>query len=423
MVESGSKGRLWDRTWYRWVVFAACFLMVFTCVGFCCNSKNLFLTAITEALGIKRSLFTINDSIRFVIGAVVSLFFGPLIYRFGERKLIAAGFLSFICSMLLYARARSIYGFYLGGVFMGMGLAFTSTNMVGYVAKKWFRDNYYGTVMGFILASSGLGGALSTQVVSPIIYEEGNPFGYRNAYRLMALLLFIVGALVVLCVRKKDNGAEKAGQKADGENAKGSLRQVIGTKSFLFCAICVFLTAGVLESFYSICAAHMQDVGIDEGYVATVMSVFSLVLAASKFLIGVFYDRFGLKTTLLICDLGAAGMALSLALVSNSPQGRALAMLCAILMSLGMPLETIMLPFITSAFFDERTYAGALGVIGAINTLGYAAGIPLSNLVYDIWGTYRPALFLMGGLMLGITVCFQIILRRQAGSGTERKAA
>lgn len=42
---------------YRWVIVAASFLMVFVCLGFCSSSKSLYLAAITEALGIKRSLF------------------------------------------------------------------------------------------------------------------------------------------------------------------------------------------------------------------------------------------------------------------------------------------------------------------------------------------------------------------------------
>ena len=49
---------------YRWVVIAVCFLMVFTCLGFCSSNKGLYLSAITKALGIKRSLFAINDTCR-----------------------------------------------------------------------------------------------------------------------------------------------------------------------------------------------------------------------------------------------------------------------------------------------------------------------------------------------------------------------
>ena len=86
---------------YRWVIVAASFLMVFVCLGFCSSSKSLYLAAITEALGIKRSLFSINDSCRYIATAVVNLFFGTLCARFGRKRLIAAGFACLIASMLL----------------------------------------------------------------------------------------------------------------------------------------------------------------------------------------------------------------------------------------------------------------------------------------------------------------------------------
>ena len=60
--------------------------------GFCSSSKSLYISAITEALSISRSTFSINDSCRYIATSIVNLFFGVLIGRFGARKLIAAGF-------------------------------------------------------------------------------------------------------------------------------------------------------------------------------------------------------------------------------------------------------------------------------------------------------------------------------------------
>ena len=72
---------------YKWVILALSFMMVFVCLGFCSANKGLYLAAITEALGIKRSLFSINDSCRFITTAIINLFFGSLISRFGIRKM------------------------------------------------------------------------------------------------------------------------------------------------------------------------------------------------------------------------------------------------------------------------------------------------------------------------------------------------
>ena len=56
--------------------------------------------------------------------------------------------------------------------------------------------------MGFILAANGIGGAGATQIVSIFINEKGNPFGYRNAYFVMAGI-FIAVFLVLLIFYKE----------------------------------------------------------------------------------------------------------------------------------------------------------------------------------------------------------------------------
>ena len=84
---------------YKWVILGLAFMMVFVCLGFCSSNKGLYLGAITKALNIERSLFTINDSCRFIATAIINLFFGALVGKFGIRKMLAFGFLSLIGSM------------------------------------------------------------------------------------------------------------------------------------------------------------------------------------------------------------------------------------------------------------------------------------------------------------------------------------
>ena len=97
-----------SRLFYGWVVAGACFLMIFITLGFCSSTKGLYLAAITGDLGIQRSLFSLNDSCRFVTTAIVNLFFGRLILKFGPRKMILFGFLSLILACLLYSISSSI---------------------------------------------------------------------------------------------------------------------------------------------------------------------------------------------------------------------------------------------------------------------------------------------------------------------------
>ena len=180
---------------YKWLIVALAFFMVFVAMGFCNSVKSLFIAPVTRALHIERGLFSINDSIRFLSTAVVNIFFGALINRFGAKKLICAGFVCLIVSQLIYSVASNVYLFYVGGALLGVGLSWTTTTMVGAVVNKWCRENK-GAIMGGVLAASGLGGSLAIQLISPVI--ESGAFGFRNAYRLSALFLAITLVIIIL---------------------------------------------------------------------------------------------------------------------------------------------------------------------------------------------------------------------------------
>jgi len=62
-----------------------------------------------------------------------------LIAKFGAKKLILAGFASLIASMLIYSQSTNVFGFYIGGIFLGIGLSWTTTTMVGSVINKWCK--------------------------------------------------------------------------------------------------------------------------------------------------------------------------------------------------------------------------------------------------------------------------------------------
>ena len=84
LQSSAAKSRRFE---YKWVIFAVCFLMVFICLGFCSSTKSLYLDVITKEMNIPRTQFAFNDSARFISSALVNLFFGTLIYKYGVRKL------------------------------------------------------------------------------------------------------------------------------------------------------------------------------------------------------------------------------------------------------------------------------------------------------------------------------------------------
>jgi len=400
---------------YTYVIVGCMFLMIFVTLGFCSSSRSLYLSPITEALGIKRSLFSIGDSLRYISTAVVNIFFGALLQKFGTRKLLGAGFLSLIITMLCYSFAENVVGFYVGGVFLGLGLAWTTTTMIGSIVSRWCKGNR-GTVMGMVLAANGVGSALATQIVTPIIYEAGNPFGYRNAYKLIAVILAVTGVIILSLYREKptENGeksAVKTKKKSRGVSWTGVSMAEARQKSYFYLALgCIFATGLVLQGITSVAAAHMKDVGLEAAYVATVLSVHSLALSGFKFLMGFLYDRLGLRTTMTICDVASLIVMVLLASITASPLGKVLAIAYGVLSSAALPLETIMLPLYAGDLFGEKEFNKFLGLVVSINTAGYALGSPIFNAVFDKTGSYDSIFFVCAGIMATVTVVTQIVI-------------
>lgn len=402
--------RLRSHPAYKWVVVGCCFLMILVCLGFCSSTKGLYLSAVTKALDLERSLYSVNDTLRYVASAVINLFFGSLVLRFGSRKLIAGGFLCLTASMLVYAVAPGLPMIYLGGALLGIGQSWTSTSVVGYVIGRWCPENK-GTIMGAVLAANGVGSAVAAQIVGPII--DGSTFGYRHAYAVTAVILVVAGILVVSLFR--DDPAAPAVKPVASKKRRAAvwngitLKQCVKTPCFYLVAVYVFVMGLTIQSLSAIFPAHMKDVGLDPAYVTTVVSIYAVLLSGTKFLTGFAYDRLGLPVTMFICNIATVLASLFLALLG--PDANALAMTYGIVYAIGVPIQTVGMPLLTADLFGIQDEARIMGVLLSISTVGYAVGTPLVNLFYDLQGTYKTVLIIMAAAMAAATLASLVAIK------------
>ena len=395
---------------YKWVIAALSFVMIFVGLGFFSSTRSLFVLPITEALSIPRSAFSLTDTCRFLSTAITNLFFGTLVAKFGAKKLVGFGFLCLCLSALCFSFSVNVWMCYLGGVLMGVGFSFGSTTIVSYVINHWFAEKK-GTVMGAVLAANGLGGALASQILSPIINAHAN--GFRDAYRLLALLFFVVGIVLILFFKNKPKEpiTPTGNAKRRGRDWVGiPFAQAVRSWYFYGIAVCIFLTGVILQGVFGTMAAHLRDVGFSADFVTTVLSIQSLSMTVFKFLTGVMYDRFGLRTTATVCSVTAVVTGLMFALAAPGPVGTVMAIVFGIFSSLAMPLETIVVPLYASDLFGQKSFDHILGILISVNTAGYALASPILNLSYDLCGSYTPALLVSCTIMAGVVILLQFVI-------------
>ncbi len=401
---------------YTWVIVVVCFLSVCICLGFCSSGRTMYLTAITDALGIKRSAFSVSDTVRFMTTSIASLFFGRLVNKFGTKTLMCTGYVLLIGFALLSSVSEHLIGFYIAGMLLGLGLSWTGTAMVSVVINRWCKKNK-GAITGAILAANGLGGAISVQILSPVIFEEGNLFGYRNSYRIIASILFVMLMLIVIFFRNAPKGeaAEPIPvgkeKKARGTGWVGMEYSQATKKPYFYLSIlCVMFTGLSLQGLSGISTPHMYDIGLDKGFVATLLTINSLCLLSAKFLTGFMYDRIGIRKTMNICLACSFISIMTLVLLRNTPTGMVFALISVVFSAIGLPLETVMLPLFASDLFGNKSFDKMVGIFSAACTAGFALGAPLANLFYDIFGSYNIPFILFAVMLVFVTVTMQIVL-------------
>ena len=421
--KDGKKLKVSDRPWYKWIIVGLCFIMVMFCLGFGSSPYSWFTNKIVPYLGVEESLYSIGKSIRFVTTAVINLFFGFLVSKLGTKKLILAGLTSLSLSMLCFGLAENLLLIYVGGFFWGLGLAWTTTTIVGYVVNQWCKENK-GTVMGAILASNGLGATIATVWLRPII--NLNDTSYKTVYFIVAITIAIIGVLMLFFYKdkKRELGAllEKPGKKKPkrGRSWTGiEFKEVVRKPYFYLSLVCIFLTGMVLQSITGVATPHLENVGLDNDFISVTIVIHSVTLLIFKFLTGFMYDKLGLRITTAICMVTGVVIMLALALVTNTTSGMVFAIVYSAFSSLALPLETIMLPIYANDLFGEKAYGKTLGLIVSVNTAGYALGAPLASLCKDITGSYEFSLWLGAGLMFLLIILIQFVIN---ASNKERKA-
>lgn len=395
---------------YKWVVVGICLVIMITGTGFVSN-RSMYISAICDALNIKRSVFSVSDSIRFLTTAFINLFFGVLVAKFGTKKLIIAGFTTYVASYMLYSVADKVWMFYLAAFLMGVGVAWVGTSMVSSIINKWCPENT-GTITGFVMASTGVGSAIVAQVNTPIIMNS--EFGYKIAYRLVAISLFIALLVVVFFYREKKDYSPSEGHKKKkfrGRAWEGLSFSETTKKAYFYVAlICIFFTGFCVQGFVSVTGSHMRDVGLDADFISWVLTMHSIVFIFCKFGAGLMYDKFGLRITASVCTVASVVTLVMMALYNNTGSGRIIALISQIVSSFAIPLETVMLAIFAGDLFGQKAYDKIMGIFVACNVFGYAVGVPIVNIWYDIFGTYNGILIINAGVMALVFITWHFII-------------
>lgn len=362
-------------TFYR--PAAAAFLVIMA-MALTSSTMSFFLEPVCESLQISRGSFSMIFSLMSISGALSNPFVGQYAGKKGVRGVLLLTGLWTGTYMVLLSMATKLWMLY--AVAFGMGLfGSTCLTLCGSVIVQ---QNYFGpqasTVLGAVMAGTGVGGMLFSLIIPGII----TALGWRTGMRVMGISWLTMVWLGMILLGKQ---TVSENPRANGAVGLGMTRAeaLKSPRLYLLMGVTMIMAAccGVQQQLPSILGAK----GFTAARVSVMISFTTVFLALGKFGQGLLYGKIGVeKGGLLTMTAFAAGC---LAMFTKILVWPGLVML-----AVGMGIYTTLLPVVVRRVFGSREYASIWALVSTVGSAGTIVGYPLWGTVYDLTGTYTLGL-------------------------------
>lgn len=376
---------------------------------------SAFVDPMLTDLGWSRSLFATAYSAGTLASAGALLLVGRQIDRWGSRVVLSVSAVGFGLALLL----MSVAG---GGASLLLGFALLRTCGSGVLtlAARTLIPNWFVRRRGRAFSLLGLASMLSLAAVPPAHEALIGAVGWRDAWRIDALVIFcVLLPIVALVVRDRP---EAVGQLADGERpAAGpdpsiqepdhglTVRQALRTPAFWGLIGASAVPSLVVTGLAFNQVAIFTSRGLPGTLAATTFTIESAVALPTTLLAGWLVDRYPVRYT-----LAAGQVCLAVAMVwllnANAPLP---ALLYAAARGASGGFWMVAADVAWPAYFGRRHLGGIRSVGFAVGVVGAALGpIPFA-LAYDLGGGYEAAII---GLLALPVVATALVLRTRPPS-------
>ena len=395
------------KLFYGWVVVAGCILITMTMVPPVMALSGKYLLYVTTDLNISRSAFTLANTVLQSLGIFLSPLVSKRLAEGNLRRIQTLSVLGYCASYFSYSLATRPLHLYISAFALGIFYLNATLIPVSMVVTNWF-SKHRGLAMSLAMAGIGVGGT----VFSPLLTFLLENYGWRNAYRIMSLVILALAlpaALFLIRKKPEDMGLHPLG--ADDGPVGGQNKDKPDTglqisfeqarlRPFFWLLLAGMLTNGLINAG---ALGHFPP-AIQESHgaviQATVISLYSSVSIGGKLLLGWINDRFGVVvSTTYACVL--FGLSFVFLLLPGQSAVPLYAM--ALVFGLGNAIGTVTPPLITAQVFGKEQYSRAYGVANSFSQVGLSLGSLAVASVYDAAGSYRPAWFLLLALT-GVTL-------------------
>ncbi|MFC1928138.1 MFS transporter [Chloroflexota bacterium] len=411
------------RYFYGWNIVATSFLARISYAEHFSSMLGFFFKPLQNEFGWSRTALAAVQTIARMTEALMAPIVGPLIDRYGPRMLMPIGAIIVGSVMLAITQMTALWQFYLlRGVVVAVGFTLMGGLVTDVAVNNWFIQK-----RGRALGISRIGNNLSNIIFTPITVFVIAASGWRTMFVIFAIVTWLVvlaPSVIFMRRRPEDMGLYPDGIEPGTAEAKGnqgeqvhalsevtsapepiwSRREVLKTGSFWLLAASFGINSMAFQGINVSLAPYIQDLGYDEAMLATVMTFRAIMAVVAVLFMGFLAER-AHRVFLRVIPFVFQGIGAFFLLSAGQPLFLWLAVATY---GLGQSGAIVTQEVLWANHFG-RLSLGVVRSLAYLIAFGFGASGPLAmNAVYDVYGSYQPALitiivlFAMSAFFIGV---------------------
>ena len=394
------------RYFYGWNIVAASFLAHLSYAEHFSSLLGFFFKPLHNEFGWSRSALAAVQTIARVTEALIAPVVGPLIDRYGSRVLMPIGAIIVGLAMLGVTQINAIWQFYLlRGIVSAIGFTLMGGLVTNVAINNWFIQK-----RGRAIAISRIGSNLSNIIFVPVTVFVIAASGWQTMFVVFAVvtwLVVLIPSAILMRRRPEDMGLHPDGIEPSTAEARSnqeeqefptngvasaqepiwSRREVFKTGSFWLLAASFGINSMAFQGINISLAPYIQDLGYGETMLATVMTFRAIMAAVALLFIGFLAER-AHRVIIRVVPFVIQGVAVFFFLLAGQP---VFLWLAVGLYGFGLSGVVVIQEVLWANFFG-RLSLGMVRSLAFLVSFGFGASGPIvMNVVFDIFGSYRPA--------------------------------
>lgn len=381
----------------RTLIFIACCGLVATSVGLCTNPYGVFYTPLSEALGIGRAAVTFHATISGLLTGLLGPLMVRLTDRFPVKWIVCFGATMCALSFFLMIIAKSAWMLNLCGVIRGIGDSCFFMPIITLILGNWFKKNL-GSVMGIVMAFSGIVGAAMSPILAKIIVN----YGYQTALAFCGAFVVLTtyplsGTVLKLKPESREPEERTSARAASAADSARLVNRFSYASPVFYCLVGMTFLSVFVIGLTSHISGIGENLGVGSEIGATMISAAMIGNIFSKFAAGFCSDKIGsVKTFALTFLVATSGCAFMLITRTTS-----FLLVASFLYGTIYAVTAIGLPSIVRLVYGNRQYGRAFSIISMVSVVAPSVSMFVIGFLYDVAGNYALAIKICGGSALG----------------------